>query len=208
MPRGIPRDGINLGWIKSGDTLRKGIKLTDKQRATLSNSLKGRTPWNKGVKINRDKYPKMGHFKPHNKTARLKMKLNHRGTLGKQYSMESRKKMSIWQKNKPKLNNRGKCHWNWMGGITPEYRKIRSTLETTQWKRICLERDNFVCQKCGQSGGVLNVHHINNFSEFSELRTITTNGITFCEKCHKEFHKKYGYKNNTREQLENFLNNN
>ena len=32
------------------------------------------------------------------------------------------------------------------------------------------------------------------------------NGITLCEKCHKEFHKTYGYKNNNIKQLKEFLN--
>jgi len=31
------------------------------------------------------------------------------------------------------------------------------------------------------------------------------NGITLSEKAHREFHKKYGIKNNTNEQLEEFL---
>ena len=31
------------------------------------------------------------------------------------------------------------------------------------------------------------------------------NGITLNDKAHKEFHKKYGNKNNTKEQLEEFL---
>jgi len=30
---------------------------------------------------------------------------------------------------------------------------------------------------------------------------VVSNGITFSEKAHKEFHKKYGFKNNTEEQL-------
>jgi hypothetical protein len=47
----------------------------------------------------------------------------------------------------------------------------------------------------------------NNFAEFPELRTSIENGITLSEKAHKEFHKKYGFRNNTKEQLQEFLTN-
>lgn len=75
------------------------------------------------------------------------------------------------------------------------------------WKKACLERDNFTCQKTKQRGGKLRVHHINNFADFPELRTAINNGITLSEKSHKEFHQIYGVSNNTKEQLEEFLNN-
>ena len=60
-------------------------------------------------------------------------------------------------------------------------------------------------RKTGQRGGDLQVHHINNFAEFEELQTSIENGITLSKQAHKEFHKKYGYKNNTLEQLIEFL---
>lgn len=60
--------------------------------------------------------------------------------------------------------------------------------------------------KKGKPSGKLEVHHINNFAEFSELRFALDNGITLSEKAHDEFHKIYGIKNNTKGQLEEFLN--
>ncbi len=74
------------------------------------------------------------------------------------------------------------------------------------WRKVIFERDNFTCQKTGIKGGKLHPHHINNFADFSELRTSIENEITLSQKSHKEFHKIYGNKNNTRSQLKEFLN--
>jgi hypothetical protein len=48
-------------------------------------------------------------------------------------------------------------------------------------------------------------HHINNFSEFPEIRLAIDNGITFCKECHELFHNTYGFKNNNINQLNDFL---
>ena len=75
------------------------------------------------------------------------------------------------------------------------------------WKESCIKRDNFTCQKTGQVGGQLQVHHIFNFADFPQMRTSIENGITLSKEAHALFHKIYGRKNNTRAQLEEFLNN-
>ena len=41
----------------------------------------------------------------------------------------------------------------------------------------------------------------------NKIRTSIENGITFCKECHLIFHKKYGTKNNTKEQVNKFLKN-
>ena len=97
-----------------------------------------------------------------------------------------------------------KCNW-WKGGITPKNQKIRQSFESKLWRKTIFERDNFICQKYGIKGGELAAHHINNFADFPELRFAIDNGITLSKKAHQEFHKKYGTKNNTREQLKEFL---
>ena len=73
------------------------------------------------------------------------------------------------------------------------------------WQQSVLKRDKYTCRKCGQVGRELVAHHIQNFSDFRELRCDVNNGITFCKKCHQIFHKKYTKLNNTREQLNEFL---
>ena len=51
----------------------------------------------------------------------------------------------------------------------------------------------------------MNAHHIENYATNEELRLDTKNGITFCKNCHKEFHSKYGYRNNNQQQLDEFF---
>lgn len=74
------------------------------------------------------------------------------------------------------------------------------------WRESVFKRDDYTCQKCGDNKcGNFNAHHIKNFSEVVELRTSIENGITFCKICHKKFHDKYGYTNNNKKQLKEFL---
>lgn len=101
--------------------------------------------------------------------------------------------------------SQGKNAGGWKGGITPINAKIRTSKEYLFWRKSCMVRDNFTDQKTGISGGELVVHHINNFADFPELRTSIENGITLSKKSHREFHKIYGRRNNTIEQLEEFL---
>jgi 5-methylcytosine-specific restriction endonuclease McrA len=110
------------------------------------------------------------------------------------------KKISQETKNKISFSNGIKKGW-----ITPKRLLIRTSTNYLLWRKACMERDNFTCQKTGQYGGKLEVHHINNFSEFPELRTSIENGITLSKESHKKFHKLYGRYNNTKEQLNSFL---
>nr|DAW05824.1 MAG TPA: NinG recombination protein [Caudoviricetes sp.] len=84
--------------------------------------------------------------------------------------------------------------------------KSRNIDGYSEWRRQVYERDKYTCQCCGDNkGGNLVAHHILNYSEHEELRTNVGNGITLCETCHKEFHNTYGYKNNTKEQVNEFI---
>ena len=117
--------------------------------------------------------------------------------LGKFHSEETRKKMSE--------SLRGCKCYSWKGGISSINNTIRRGIEYRLWRESVFARDNWTCQKCKIKGGYLHSHHINNFAEIIELRTSIENGITFCKECHMTFHNKYGRKNNTREQVEEFL---
>jgi hypothetical protein len=154
---------------------------------------KGFTPWNKGLKGAQ--------------TAWNKGKKDFISESGKKSRKEKMKGKTPWNKGK-KSDIYGDKHYNWKGGITSLNEKCRKSVEYKLWRKSVLERDNWTCQKYGKKGGNLIAHHINNFSEFIELRTAINNGITLSDKAHKEFHKKYGIKNNTKQQLEEFLKDN
>ena len=117
---------------------------------------------------------------------------------GKKLSLETRRKMSE--------SSKGARSNTWKGGVTSINTRIRKSGEYKYWRKQCLKRDNFTCQKTGQRGGELRIHHINNFADFPELRMDINNGITLSKDSHEEFHRIYTNYNNTEEQLEEFLN--
>lgn len=140
---------------------------------------------------------------------------------GKIVSEETRRKLSEVNKGK----NKGEKSGNWKGGITRFAYQIRNLSECKYWKKKVFGRDYYTCQYSGVKSGngktvYLEAHHIKSFSKILEENNITTikqaleceelwninNGITLSKEAHKKFHKIYGFKNNTREQLEKFLN--
>jgi hypothetical protein len=128
---------------------------------------------------------------------RKKLKERMKGEKNPAKRLEVRKKISEAMK--------GAKNPKWKGGITYQNDILRKISKGKLWRKAVFQRDNFTCQKCGQRGGRLVAHHIFNFADFPEYRYLVDNGITFCKKCHNEFHKKYGWGNNTKEQLEEFL---
>lgn len=111
-----------------------------------------------------------------------------------------------WNKGIKQLQTTGSKNPRWEGGISKENEKIRGSLEYKLWQDSVKNRDGNCCQKCGENRvSKIMAHHILNFSEWIELRFAIDNGVTFCRPCHKKFHKKYGFKNNTREQIKVFL---
>ena len=98
---------------------------------------------------------------------------------------------------------RGEKRWNWLGGITPEEKKIRQLRKYGDWRMSILKRDDYHCQICGQYGGKLQADHIKPFKLFPGLRFDIKNGQTLCINCHYikngEDIKNYGYKGNWKE---------
>ena len=104
---------------------------------------------------------------------------------------------------------RGENNPNFDNSISIEDRIIRRNFDGyAYWRREVYKRDNFTCQCCGDDkGGNIQAHHLNGYNWDIENRTNVDNGITLCEKCHKNFHNLYGCGDNTKKQFEEFLSN-
>jgi len=121
------------------------------------------------------------------------------------HSEETKRKIGLANRFRKRPDIAGKNNWNWQGGITPEIRKIRNSIEIRLWREAIFARDNFTCQKTMEKGVYLIAHHIQSFYKYPELRTSIENGITLSKQAHLDFHNKYGRRNNTKEQLVEFL---
>jgi len=153
-----------------------GHKVSEETLEKMSIRLKGRLIWNKGIVWNIE----------------IKNKISK---TNKEKGIEPKEKFIAHKEN----------HWNWKNGITPENILARSSIEYRLWREAVFARDGWACLNCGDNKNKFNAHHIKNFSEYPELRFAIDNGITLCKNCHNEFHKLYGTKNNTKEQLEEFI---
>ena len=94
-----------------------------------------------------------------------------------------------WDNNKTQEERENKRHY-------PEYKEFI--------KKV-LNRDDFTCCCCGKSADKMEVHHLDGYDWCKERRVDETNGVTLCESCHKNFHSKYGYGENTKEQFEEWI---
>lgn len=86
----------------------------------------------------------------------------------------------------PRQTPKGEDSPNWNGGNTKFYK----TDSGLAWRRAVFQRDNYMCQDCGDdTGGNLNAHHIKRRADFPDLELMVWNGITLCQSCHAERHK-------------------
>lgn len=172
----------NKGLTKETDErVRRGAELDSKAKM-------GSVPWNKGYTYDELK--------------------------GKEWADEFKKKSSCSKRGKPHLKKRKSSNrdksWSY-------FRKLCKSLLYTTWVRPIMERDEFKCQHCGETKN-LEVHHLKPFrvilleaskkeelnlndyktfsdDEFERLRNAIVkmhkmeDGITLCEKCHKEMDK-------------------
>ena len=131
---------------------------------------------------------------------------NYSLTSGRAYSCGCfRKENAAKNMRETTKKQRRENHPNWTGGISDERDLFHAKKETKDWKKYIYEKDEYTCKSCGQVGYKLNVHHIQSYSEHIDLRLDPDNGITFCDNCHRNFHKIYGRKNIGIEHIKLFI---
>jgi hypothetical protein len=64
--------------------------------------------------------------------------------------------------------------------------RIRKSKDYIIWRTAVFVRDNYTCKNCNRKGGYLCAHHIKPFALYPELRFAIDNGLTLCERCHKQ----------------------
>lgn len=160
--------------------------------------------------------------KKHTEKSKEKMSLSRLGKKRKPHSEETKRKMSEKAKGKKKseihcknisiakkknptrywlgkkrLEMTGQKSYFWKGGISKLkiYKHYRNA-EYLNWRKSVFERDNYICQKCGNKSRkgnivVIHPHHIKSYTNYPELRYEIDNGITLCIHCHHIEH--YGH---------------
>jgi len=142
-----------------------------------------------------------------------KMKGRIAWNKNKKYTEEEKKKINIdglklgpgWNKGIEKsipVNSgsfkKGQIPWNWKGGNTLLFVKIRTCIEYRNWRIAIFKRDWFTCQLCGYKERKIEAHHIESFKTIIEENNINSlenaldceelfkidKGITLCKKCH------------------------
>jgi hypothetical protein len=91
------------------------------------------------------------------------------------------------------------------GFVSSENTQVRESAALIDWRQLVFKKADFTCYKCGQRGGELQAHHAQSFNAYPEYRFDVNNGICLCASCHHEFHKRFGYGDNTEQQLNEWL---
>jgi hypothetical protein len=147
----------------------------------------GQVPWNKGRTgvYSEEALARFSQVQK-NRTPEHQQKLNdakkgsipwNKGRVGVFHHSEATK-LKISQSTKGEGGN------NWKGGITPENKLGRTSVEYKGWQTAVFQKDNFTCQVCSQYNGYLHADHIKPYAEHLELRYDVNNGRTLCRACH------------------------
>jgi len=170
--------------LKCFNSTNIGKKLTEEHKRKISLGLIGK----ECKKETREKISKSNMGKIRTEEMKKKNSLAH---LGKPSVLKGSKRPEV----------SGENHWAWKGGRSKNYKSGYYSFEYKKWRSLCMERDNYECQECGD-GGYLTVHRIKSFAHYPELRFDLSNGVTLCEECHS---KTDNYKGRAIKKLDKIL---
>ena len=93
----------------------------------------------------------------------------------------------------------------WIDGRHESYESDwKSNKDADRIRGVVFKRDNRTCKICG-SKEEINAHHLYSRNSHPDLVYDLDNIVTLCKKCHTDFHKEYGFGNNTLEQYNEFV---
>lgn len=108
-----------------------------------------------------------------------------------------------------KENMKGENHPSYNPLLTEEDRRRKRYIaggdSTRKIREKVFKRDSYTCFLCSKVGGDLNAHHLNSWDAYIEQRYDLENLVTLCNVCHSNFHRQYGYGENTRKQFEEYV---
>lgn len=155
-------------------------------------------PWNKGIKIDRDQFPNMGHFGKHTKEARLKIteaNIKNAKKRGSQFYKDIQKlSIKVGKERgsyKGTLGKTGEKSYIWKGheaSYNSKHRWIQNHWEKTG-----------ICQKCGDIPkpiGRLKVGTKWANLDGKSNREDESTWMELCAKCHYELDHPNGMKRN------------
>lgn len=170
----------------------KGKKKSKDHAKNISKGLKGKSK----TEEHKRKLSEIAKKRKFSKETREKIS---KAMLGRFVSQETRDKRAKTltgtkrpeeMKRKLSATKQGVPLNEWIGYTKPEILRLRLCGEYSHWRQAVFKRDKYTCQICYATKVFLNAHHIKSFATCIEERFEITNGITLCEKCHIETHKK------------------
>lgn len=164
--------------------------VSSETKEKMSTSKMGSIPWNKG-KVN-----------IYSKEAKIKMGKRWRGKSANNKNVP----MPEDQKIKLSCVNRGIDVEEFDDFTTPKSKRERAKFDDSNIRQQCYESVNYTCDLYGAKGDILNAHHLDSWHDNEDRRFDLDNLVCLSESAHKTFHNKYGNKNNTKEQYEEFKN--
>ena len=139
--------------------------------------------------------------KPSQKSFKYICSVGHEGQTDIRNFLNGKRCRKCWAKSTRQEN-----HYAWNPELTEKDRlKRRHFPETREWRTEVFERDGYKCFVCQQLGYKLAAHHLDGWDKHPNQRFDVNNGITLCQKCHKDFHLLYGNRRNTKIQFEKWL---